>query len=71
MSNITINGDEYDVDSLSDDAKAQLQMLQFSDLEAARLNAQLAVVQTARLAYSNALLAALPAKPANDTIKLS
>ena len=71
MNSITINNQDYEVDSLSDDAKAQIQMLQFADQEIARLNAQLAVVQTARLAYSNALLAALPAKPANDTIKLS
>jgi hypothetical protein len=71
MTTITIDNKDYDLDSLSDDAKAQLQMLQFADQEIARLNAQLAVVQTARLAYSNALLAALAAKPANDTIKLS
>jgi hypothetical protein len=46
-------------------------MLQFSDQEIARLNAQLAIVQTARVAYSNALLAALPATPLSDTLKLS
>jgi hypothetical protein len=44
-------------------------MVQFADQEIARLNAQLAVVQTARVAYSNALLAALPAT--GDTFKLS
>ena len=71
MSTITIDNQEYDLDSLSDDAKSQLQMLQFSDQEISRLNAQLAIVQTARMAYSNALMAALPAVPTNDTIKLS
>ena len=71
MSKITIDNQEYDLDSLSDDAKSQLQMLQFSDQEISRLNAQLAIVQTARIAYSKALMAALPAVPMNDTIKLS
>ncbi|MEY4299057.1 MAG: hypothetical protein RIR25_293 [Verrucomicrobiota bacterium] len=71
MSTITIDNQEYDLDSLSDDAKSQLQMLQFSDQEISRLNAQLAIVQTARMAYSKALMAALPAVPMNDTIKLS
>ena len=71
MSTITIDNQEYDLDSLSDDAKSQLQMLQFSDQEISRLNAQLAIVQTARMAYSKALMAALPAVPINDTIKLS
>ena len=71
MSAITIDNQEYDLDSLSDDAKSQLQMLQFSDQEISRLNAQLAIVQTARMAYSKALMAALPAVPMNDTIKLS
>ena len=71
MSTITIDNQEYDLDALSDDAKTQLQMLQFSDQELSRLNAQIAVVQTARMAYSKALMAALPAVPMNDTIKLS
>jgi len=71
MSTITIDNQEYDLDSLSDDAKSQLQMLQFSDQEISRLNAQLAIVQTARMAYSKALMAALPSVPMNDTIKLS
>lgn len=69
MSTIEIDNKTYDLDSLSDDAKAQLKMVQFADQEIARLNAQLAVVQTATVAYSNALLAALPAT--GDTFKLS
>jgi len=71
MTSITIDNQEYDLDALSDDAKSQLQMLQFSDHELSRLNAQIAIVQTARMAYSKALMAALPAVPMNDTIKLS
>jgi hypothetical protein len=45
---------------LSEDAKAQLQMVQFTDQEIARLTALLMMAQTARIAYANALQAALP-----------
>jgi hypothetical protein len=36
MNTITTNNSDYDLDSLSDEAKAQLQMLQLSDQEIAR-----------------------------------
>ena len=55
MPNITIDNHSYDLDTLSDDAKAQLQSLQFVDSELARLQAQAAVLQTARMSYSKAL----------------
>ncbi len=71
MNRITIDNKDYDLDMLSDEAKAQLQMLQLSDQEITRLNAQLTIVQTARVAYSNALFATLPATPLSDTLKLS
>ncbi|MFZ2220044.1 MAG: hypothetical protein WAV85_15380 [Rhodoferax sp.] len=71
MPNITIDNQNYDVDSLSDEAKAQLGSLQFVDAELARLNAQAAVLQTARIAYANALNAALPVLPVGDTMKFN
>jgi hypothetical protein len=46
MPNINI---DHDLDTFSDEAKAQLQSLQFVDAELARLTA---VLQTARVAYS-------------------
>jgi len=52
---IKIDDKEYDLDSLSDEAKKQLQMLQFVESELVRLNAQGAVLQTARIAYAKAL----------------
>ena len=58
-------------DTLSDDAKAQLQSLQFVDPELARLQAQTAVLQTARMAYAKALNEALPGLPASDTMKFN
>ena len=60
MTTITIDNKEYELESLSDDAKAQLVSLQFVDQKLAQLNAELAVFQTARIGYSNALNTALP-----------
>lgn len=75
MSQITIDNRPYDLDTLSDDAKAQLQSLQFVDAELARLQAQAAVLQTARMAYSKALQAALPSvleqAQASETMKFN
>ncbi len=56
---IKIDDKDYDTDTLSDEAKAQLQSLQFVDQELAKLQAQAAVLQTARIAYAKALNDAL------------
>ena len=69
MAKIKVNDKEYDSETLSDEAKLQLQGIQFIDQELIRLQAQAAVMQTARIAYSNALQAALPVI-GSDTIKL-
>ncbi len=55
MATVTIDGKEYDLDSLSKEAKEQLASLQFVQGEMKRLQAQMAVCQTAASAYSNAL----------------
>lgn len=70
MPTITIDNKSYDLDQLSPEAKAQLASLQFVDTELVRLQAQAAVLQTARIAYAKALQAALPALPESDTVKL-
>jgi len=69
MSIIKIDNKEYEFDNLSADAKGQLQSLQFVDVELQRLQAQTAVLQTARMAYAKALNEKLNAFP-GDTIKL-
>ena len=71
MTNLKIDNVNYDTDKLSDEAKAQLVSIQFCDQELARLQAQTAAIQTARMAYAKALQAALPALPAGDTLKFS
>ena len=60
MSTVKIDDKEYELDQLSDAARAQLASLQFVDSELQRLNAKAAVLQTARAAYSKALNEALP-----------
>ena len=55
MAKITIDGKEYDVDSLSEESKAQLVSLRYVDSELSRLQAQAATLQTARIAYGRAL----------------
>ncbi len=70
---IKIDSKEYELDSLPDEAKGQLQSLQFVDAELERLNALSAVLQTARIAYFKALQQSLIVPPppfAGDTLKL-
>ena len=52
---ITIDDVEYNLDELSDDAKAQLMNIQFVDAQLQQLNNELAVSDTARIGYTNAL----------------
>ncbi len=55
MAKITIDGTDYDIDSLSDKAKEQVASLQFVQNEIKRTEANLAVMKTASVAYSTAL----------------
>jgi hypothetical protein len=55
MTKITIDEKDYDVDDLSDEAKAQVLSLNFVDAELNRLQLKVAAMQTARNAYANAL----------------
>lgn len=75
MTTIKIDNRDYDLDTLSDEAKAQLQSLQFCDAELSRVQAQAAIIQTARMAYSKALQAALPSvleqAQASETLKFN
>ncbi|GLQ17213.1 DUF6447 family protein [Maritalea porphyrae] len=55
INTITIDGKEFNLADLSDQAKSQLGNLQAADAEISRLNAQLAIAQTARNAYAQVL----------------
>lgn len=52
---ITIDNQEYIIADLSDQAKTQITNLRVTDAEIIRLQQQLAIAQTARTAYANAL----------------
>jgi len=60
MSTITINGTKYDTDALSDKAKAELMSIQICDQRISTMKADLAIAQTARIAYAHALNGLLP-----------
>lgn len=70
MPTIKINDVDYDADKLSKEAKQQLQMLAMADAEIKRLQAHLAIAQTAKNAYAQALIHSVNSLPQGDTIKL-
>lgn len=57
---ITIDGKQYDTETLPDQAKQQLLSIQYVDAKLNELQAEAAVLQTARAAYGKALTEALP-----------
>ena len=70
MPTIKINGNDYDSNTLSQEAKAQLNTLAMADAEVKRLQTQLAIAQTAKNAYAQALAQAVDALPRGDTLKI-
>jgi len=77
MATITIDGKDYDTDQLSDQVKGHLGAMQFTDVEIQRLQAKLAAMQTARMAYARAVQEALNGSPtpiadiSGDTIQFN
>jgi len=55
MAEIKIDGKSYDTEKLSQEARNQVNNLQFVDQEIARTRAHLAVLQTARQTYAQGL----------------
>ena len=56
---VTVDGVEYKLDDLSENAVAQLRNIQFVDSQLQQLNNEWAVSDTARMGYVNALKAEL------------
>ena len=52
---ITIDGKDYSMSEMSDQAKEQLNNVRAEDQEIQRLQTQLAIAQTAKAAYGNVL----------------
>jgi len=57
---VTIDGKEYELDSLNEAARNQLANLRVADQRLAQLRAELAMVQTARDTYAKVLADNLP-----------
>ena len=55
MANVTIDGKEYDFDSLSEKAQGNLKSIQYIKSELTKLSAQAAILQTAEKAYADSL----------------
>ena len=64
MATLNIDNSEYDLDTISSECKAQLASVQFVEQELARLQANVAALQTAKAAYLQALKASLPSDDA-------
>ena len=56
---IKIDNIEYNLDDLSENAKAQLANIKFVDTQVQQLNNEWAIADTARIGYTNALKAEL------------
>lgn len=69
MATITVDGKAYDLDALSDAAKTELNSVTAVDKKLASLQSDLAIYQTARNAYVQALAASLPEKVAHPNKK--
>lgn len=57
---VTIDGQEFSVDSLNDTAKNQLMNLRVADQKIAAVQQELAMLQTARNSYAKVLAENLP-----------
>lgn len=55
MPKIKIDDKEYELDALTQEAKAQLASIQYVDNELQRIDLKSAALQTARISYSRAL----------------
>lgn len=55
MPKITVDGIEYHTEDLTDNGKAQLASLQFLEVQMQKLRNEIAVFETARQGYINAL----------------
>ena len=71
MAKIKIDDIEYDTDDMSENAKAQVASLQFNEAHMNRLRNELAIADTAKIAYVNALKRELDSSENNEKTKTS
>ena len=66
MAKITIDGKEHDTEDFSDKAKATIGSLQFVETKLHQMRNELAIADTARIAYGRALKRELAKVEASD-----
>ena len=71
MAKIKIDDIEYDTEDMNDNAKAQVASLQFNEAHMNRLRNELAIADTAKIAYVNALKVELSKDSSSNTSKAS
>ena len=59
MAKVTIDGVEYDTDTMSQESRQQLEMLVMTEQKIRQSQAEIAMLQTARQAYATALKGSL------------
>ncbi len=68
---VTIDGQEYSLDQLSEEAKANFASLKLVDQKIAEKQQELAILQTARNAYGKALNTHLAAAATEPDVSIS
>lgn len=59
MAKVSIDGVEYDTDTMSQECRQQLEMLVMTEQKIRQMQAEIAMLQTARQAYATALKGSL------------
>ena len=73
MAKVTIDGVDYDSETMTQDSRQKLEMLMMTEQKIRQLQAEVAMMQTARQAYAGALKASLVPPPEaglGETFKL-
>lgn len=68
MATIKFDGQDYDTDKFSEEAKAHFEMLILADNKIKSLQQDLALIQTARNSYARALKSKLPVSAENHPV---
>jgi hypothetical protein len=67
MAKVSIDGVDYDTETMTQDSRQKLEMLMMTEQRIRQLQAEVAMMQTARQAYAGALKASLVAAPVPDS----
>jgi hypothetical protein len=66
MAKVTIDGVDYDSETMTQDSRQKLEMLMMTEQRIRQMQAELAMMQTARQAYAGALKASLVTVPSPE-----